>query len=140
MKHTQHTLLIAFTLPIAAIAAMVALFETDTLPCGLLADDKSADFVAAIAMELLTIAVIPLALKLFKLRPVARMLTGARPLLRLGLCRILLLALPMLANAVLYYLFMNVAFGYMGIILLLCMAFVVPTKARCYSEVHTDDA
>lgn len=35
---------------------------------------------------------------------------------------------------------MSAAFGYLGIILLLCMVFVTPTKARCYSEVTPADA
>ena len=30
--------------------------------------------------------------------------------------------------------FMNVAFGYMAIILLLCLAFVWPTRQRCHDE------
>ena len=45
-----------------------------------------------------------------------------------------MILLPMLANVVFYYLFMNVAFGYMGIILFLSACFILPTKARCEDE------
>ena len=37
-------------------------------------------------------------------------------------------------NAVLYYQFMAVAFGYMSIILLLSLFFVYPSKTRCEQE------
>ena len=44
------------------------------------------------------------------------------------------LLLLLVANAVLYYPFMNVAFGYMGIILGLALLFVFPTEERYQSE------
>ena len=42
--------------------------------------------------------------------------------------------MELLTNAVLYYPFMNVAFGYMGIILGLSLLFVFPTEERYQSE------
>ena len=51
-----------------------------------------------------------------------------------SLVRLEMILLPMLANVVFYYLFMNVAFGYMGIILFLSACFILPTKARCEEE------
>ena len=137
MKHTQRILICAFTAPIVLALLMILLFETDLLPYGTLTGLKHAEFIAAIIMELFTIAVIPLALKLFKLRPVAARLSSPGQLARFGLARILLLAVPMVANTLLYYLFMNVAFGYMGIILLLCMVFITPTQERCHAELNT---
>ena len=137
MKHTQRILTCAFTAPIVLALLLVLLFETDLLPYGTLTELKHAEFITAIIMELLTIAVIPLALKLFKLRPVAARLNSPGQLARFGLVRILLLATPMVANTLLYYLFMNVAFGYMGIILLLCMVFITPTQERCHAELNT---
>ena len=41
---------------------------------------------------------------------------------------------PMMLNTWLYYQFMNVAFGYMGIIGLLSLAFVYPTRTRYIQE------
>jgi len=45
-----------------------------------------------------------------------------------------MLLVPMLVNAVLYYLFMNVAFGYMAIILFLACFFVFPSQERSEQE------
>lgn len=136
MKHTQHILMTAFVAPLCMAALMLALFETNLLPCGVLADDSGADFVVSVVMEIMALGVIPLALKLFKLRPVTSRLTTPLALLRFGLLRLGLLCVPMLANLLFYYLFMNVAFGYLAIILALCMAFVYPSMQRCMSEVH----
>jgi hypothetical protein len=52
--------------------------------------------------------------------------------------RLLMLCVPMVLNTVLYYMFMNVAFGYMGIILFLCLFFIVPTRERCMSEINAE--
>jgi hypothetical protein len=41
----------------------------------------------------------------------------------------------MMVNTWLYYMFMNVAFGYMAIILLLSLMFVYPSKVRCEQDV-----
>lgn len=126
---------------VAVAALVVVAFEAELLPSGILAGrDGSDEFVVLSVMELVTICQIPVALRLFKFRTVAARLVSAGGLLRYGTLRLLMLCVPMLANALLYYLYMNVAFGYMGIILFLCMAFVLPTKGRCEAEVRKDDA
>ena len=61
---------------------------------------------------------------------------SAEALLRFGMTRLLALCLPMVINTILYYLYMNVAFGYLAIVLLLALTFIVPTKARCESEIN----
>jgi len=48
--------------------------------------------------------------------------------------RLSLLALPLVANTLLYYAFLNVAFGYLGIILFLSILFVRPTRQRFEKE------
>ena len=90
-------------------------------------------------MELLTLCIIPVSLRLFKFGAVSRRLVSAESLLKYGMVRMLMLCLPMLANTLLYYLYMNVAFGYMAIIVFLCLAFVLPTKTRCESEVPANN-
>ena len=40
-------------------------------------------------------------------------------------------------NTVLYYLFMNTTFGYMAIILAICLPFVYPSEARCEAETES---
>lgn len=128
-----------FLTSIAVGLVIVVLFENDLLPCGIMiSDDKSVEFVVATIMELLTICVIPVALKLFRFKRISKLLTSAEALSKWGTIRLLLLCVPMIVNTVFYYMFMNVAFGYMGIIIFLCLFFVVPTKERCRSEIRTE--
>lgn len=140
MKRVQKILMSAVVAAIFVSAIMVVLFETDLLPCGMLKGiDASQEFVLLTVMELLTLCIIPVALRLMKFGIVAKSMTHPKALLRWGGLRIAMLCVPMVANTLLYYLYMNVAFGYMGIILLLCLAFVLPTKGRCYAEINTSD-
>lgn len=128
-----------FLTSIAVGLIIVVLFENDLLPCGIMiSDDKSVEFVVATIMELLTICVIPVALKLFRFKRISKLLTSAEALSKWGTIRLLMLCVPMIVNTVFYYMFMNVAFGYMGIIIFLCLFFVVPTKERCRSEIKTE--
>ena len=49
--------------------------------------------------------------------------------------RLLILEAPMVINTLLYYIYMNTTFGYLGIMLLLCLPFVFPSLNRCEGEV-----
>ena len=49
-----------------------------------------------------------------------------------------LLLLPLLVNTLLYYMYANVAFGYMAIILVIVLPFVYPSMERCMSEVEAE--
>ncbi|MBQ6162599.1 MAG: hypothetical protein IJK21_08145 [Prevotella sp.] len=118
---------------------IVLLYETEILLPGALALNNRLCFVVATIMELLTIAIIPFALRLFKFRKVNGKLTESETtrwdnLLKYGSVRILLLAIPMIINVVCYYLFTLTAFAYMAIILFLCMFFVYPTVDKCIAE------
>lgn len=136
MKNTQRLLMCVFGAAIVTSLMLVVLFETDLLPVGILSGTGGSDeFVAATVMELATLCCVPVALRLFKFGKVGKALSDEQGLRRWGVVRLLMLCLPMVANTLLYYLYMNVAFGYMGIVLFLCLAFVVPTKARCESEI-----
>lgn len=140
MRTTRRRLTILFCAPLALCVAFVVLFEADILPCGLLAaTDDTAEFVATAAVEAVTICLIPLALRLFRFAAVARSLTDTAALLRWGTLRLLMLSIPLVVNTLLYYLYMSAAFGYLAIILALCMIFVVPTRARCEAELRRDD-
>ena len=55
-------------------------------------------------------------------------------LLPLGTARLNMLCLPMLINTFMYYQTMAPAFGYMAIILFLCLFFVYPSVGRCEEE------
>ncbi len=142
MKKTRYTLLAVCLGSVAVSLLMAALYESDTLAVGALVGYDGAEFVLASAFELVSIAVIPIALRLFKMRVVRRSLAseGEAALLRWGVLRLLLLCVPLVANTLLYYLFMSPSFGYMAIILFLCLFFVYPSKARCHYELNSSDS
>lgn len=125
-----------FWIPIAAAAAIAVLYETEVLLPGQLTASTQLDFIVTIVMQLAAIGLIPLALRMFKFAPIAtRLQTGKeRALKPLGTVRILLLGIPLVADTLFYYLFMNTAFGYLALIILLCMAFVYPTAEKCEYE------
>ena len=140
MRRTYKVLNTIFIASLCISLAMVLLFETDILPNGIFHTATSeAEFMWATIMELLTICIIPVALRLFRFRSIAKRLVSPKGLFGWGALRLLMICLPMVVNTLLYYLYMNVAFGYMGIILFLCLFFIVPTKARCESEVMKCD-
>ena len=115
---------------------LVALYETELLTPTDMAADTSLMFGILVVMELLTIVVIPMALKLFSLKVIHRKLVAEKgdALLFWGTARINMLCLPMLVNTFMYYQTMSPAFGYMAIILMLCLFFVYPSMDRCNGE------
>lgn len=139
MNRTKNILMAVFFGFIIISLVIVELYENDILDCGILVGDKNVEFLLVATMELLTVALIPLALRMFRFRRVADILTSdedraASRLLVWGSLRLCCLGIPMAVNALLYYLYMNTTFGYMGIILLICMPFVYPSMNRCISE------
>lgn len=139
MKRVRAILMVEFYASIIIALCIVALYEFEVIVMGNFTVDEKNEFMWATIMELITLIVIPLALKLFKIGMVKKRLnqTGEKALLRWGTLRILLLAFPLIFNTLLYYLFMATTFGYMAIILLLCMPFVYPALGKCYYEVST---
>lgn len=139
MKKVQHILLTEYLLCVGISLILVLLYENDLLLPGYAADRTSEQYVFQIVLELLTLAVIPSSLYLFKTKKVEGQLhtLGEKALLRWGSIRMLALGIPLMANTFLYYRFMSVAFGYMAIILFLSMFFVFPSKARCRVELES---
>lgn len=124
---------------IGITVVLVVLFETDVLPSGLMATEKQTEFLLTTLMELLTLSSVYMALRLFKFEKVHQDLVTRKAdgLRRWGLIRLAILLLPMPLNTVLYYLFMNTTFGYMAIILAICLPFVYPSEARCEAETES---
>ena len=113
MKRIQKILLLNYLFSLGLALLWVVLNENDVFELvGTLHTDANSDFMLTSVMELITICSIP----------------------AFSLVRIDMLLVPMLVNAVLYYLFMNVAFGYMAIILFLACFFVFPSQERCEKE------
>lgn len=136
MEKTIKKLKAAFWSLLCAALFVSLVFESDLLVVGILTDSKQFEFVLTACMELFTIGSVPFALKLFKIKKVADSLAGGSPrsLLKWGLVRMALLGILLFVNVVFYYLFMQVAFGYMAIILLISMLFVYPGRSRCLNE------
>lgn len=110
---------------------------------GVFADaSRSTQFVCSTTMILLTIGLLPLSLRLFKFKRVSDDLRQrqAAALSRWGSLRIGCMGLLLVVNTFLYYAFeLDSTYGYLAVVVLLCMPFVVPTMSRCQSEVQIKD-
>ena len=137
MKQTRNLLMALLWADVLVALLIVGLFETGFLEQGLVATEQTLEFYLLMLMELATIGLIPLALRLFKFRRVHDELVTrqAQGLQKWGVARIQMLTVPMMVNAFLYELFFNTTFGYLAIILVICLPFVYPTMARCEDEV-----
>lgn len=139
MKRTRNILMTEMLASIIISLAIVTLYETGILSPGTLECDTNTEFMTVSMMEIITICMIPLALRLFKFKKIRTILekTQEYGLLRWGSLRIAMLCVPLMANTLLYYLFgFNVAFGYMGIICLVCLIFIYPGMSRCETETN----
>jgi len=134
-------LMLVYTLLIAVTIGIIVLYESGVLESGVLADSKQTEFLAMTSMELSSLAGAFLGLRLFKFQKIHdALVTQKEPaLLKWGLLRLLILEVPMVSNTYLYYIYMNTTFGYLAIILLLCLPFVFPSLSRCIAETTEED-
>lgn len=132
MKKTVNILRTLFIASVGIAVVVAALFELDVFPSGVLADRPQDEFLCTIAMELVTIVFIPIALRLFKTKDVDRRLDEGdiKTFKTWSIVRILMITVPLLMNTLLYYLFMNTTFGYMALILLICLPFIYPATRK----------
>lgn len=143
MKRIQKILQINYFLNLIIVLLWIVLNENDVLNIvGTAHENTNSDFLSASIMEVITICFIPVSLRLFKFGVIRQAIKDDKtPLLNTffaySLVRLEMLLMPMLVNAVLYYVFMNVAFGYMAIILFLSTLFIFPTQERCEQEYNT---
>ena len=139
MQKTRKVLLGVLWGALIIALVTIVLFECDVIVQGRLAGHVKSEYLSAVVMELLTLVCIPLALWLFRWGVVKRSLREHKEkgLLRWGLLRLLILCGPMLVCVLLYYLYASVSFGYLGIILALCLFFVYPSLGRCMAEIES---
>lgn len=100
-----------------------------------MSDEKR--FVLQTVSILLSLAVVPLSLKLFSMQKVKADLLErkASALKKWGTLRLLMLGVILVGNTLLYYMLgYEPAFGYLAIITALVLPFVVPTMKRCEAE------
>lgn len=141
IKQVQRILMINFFFMVVVTLLLVSLYETEVLETMDIGEDATLVFGILTLMELVTIIVIPVALKLFSLKAVHRRLVARKgdALLPWGTARINMLCLPMLINTFMYYQTMSAAFGYMAIILFLCLFFIYPSIGRCEDETSDEN-
>ena len=134
-----------FWASIGVCVLMMVLFETDVIRRAQLAGNVKLLFILSTIMQLTTICVIPLALRLFKFKGISqRLTTGTEDertmqLCRWGLIRQGMFHLPMLLNLLFYYLTGVDGFAYMAIILALSLCFIYPSLQRCLHETHPSE-
>ena len=136
MEKTRNILMMCFWWWLAVAIIIVVLYEGELLETGMLTEDTSKEFVLTTLMELLSLAAVFVGLRMFKKKRIHDDLTTRKALaLRFwGLIRLCIIGLPLSLNVLFYYLFMNTTFGYMAIIMALCLPFVYPTLNRCLTE------
>lgn len=138
MKKTRHILWILFCIPLLVAGAVYIAgdFLNADLACWSDATDQTL-FIVTTVMILFTLAIIPLALRLFRFRRVHDQLLTykAQALMKWGSLRLLMLGILLVANTLLYYAFaFQSSFGYLAAITLLVFPFVLPTRNRCLAE------
>ena len=140
------------TVAVFIVLIVIGLYETNILLEGALCNgNKEQEFIVTTILQILTICNIPLALRLFKFEAVKKVYMPyqvnqnlvvkkvisekrEKGHFHMASLRMSLLTVPMIANIVCYYIYMNVAFLYLTIILAISLVFIIPTKDRCDSE------
>ena len=146
LKQTQRALMAVYIGMMSFAIIWVGLCELTTPNfIGLLQKETEILFICQIVFQIGTLALVPLALRLFKFRKIhEEIINDETPnhakLLVYGMLRMDMLHLPMIINLMLYYFFMVPGFGYMAIVLFLSSLFIVPTLKRCEAEVTESEA
>jgi len=138
MKKTRNTLAIVFTMICAISLALYVCGDFLDIDFAVFHNvDKNTMFTVQTIDILLSLAIVPLALYLFRIPKIhSDLLTLKAPALcKWGLLRLLMLGTILVGNTLLYYLFgFEPTFGYLAIITAMVMPFVVPTMKRCVVE------
>ena len=143
MKETIKKLQVLYFAYLAMSSLIFLLFSYSGIP----EHDATSPFEFYISTidVILSILIIPFALKLFKFKKVHdELITNkSEALLRYGIFRMALLENMLLLNTGLYaILFGSPTYGYLAIIFLIAIIFIYPSRDRCYSEVgmeYTED-
>lgn len=142
MKKTRNVLAVQFVL-ICAIALGLYIggefMDMDIAVFSNVTDETR--FILQTVAILLSLAVVPLSLRLFSMPKVRADLLErkAAALKGWGSLRLFMLGAVLIANTLLYYMLAyEPAFGYLAIITALVMPFVVPTMRRCEAETSAE--
>lgn len=141
MKSISRKLTIIYMSLAALTLVVILLYETDILETGVLEEKKQSEFILTALMELVSLGAAFLGLRLFKFKVVHNDLINRQEpaMMKWGTVRLLILELPMLVDTLLYYIYMNTTFGYLAVMLLLCLPFVFPSLNRCLAETSEEE-
>jgi hypothetical protein len=140
MKKTQKQLMTIFVSFVVMSALIVLVFETGILSSGYLAGKEPSEFILTLMMELITLGCAFLALRLFKFETIRHDLLNRKETALMKWCmkRLLLLMLPLTIDTLLYYIYIKPTFGYLAIIMVLCLPFIYPSMDRCLTETEEE--
>lgn len=143
MKKTQNLLMALFGGFLLLATLLYILGEFLHVDMGVFADaTREQRFICSTVMILLTIALLPLSLRLFKFKRINSDLLErkAHALACWGSLRLSVMGLLLVVNTFLYYAFeLEASYGYLAVVTLLCMPFVIPIMSRCEEEVKTPE-
>ena len=136
MKSISKRLVVIYISLVAIALAIIILYETDILEAGVMEEQKQLEFILTAMMELISLGAAFMGLRLFKFKTVHNDLVNRQEpaMWKWGVIRLLILEVPMVIDTLLYYIFMNTTFGYLAVMLLLCLPFVFPSVNRCLAE------
>lgn len=143
MREVRKILLSEYYVTILLIICLAALFESGVLPSGEWFGEEynTLLMMVQVIMQLATLALMPLALYLFRIRKIQTANDGEgedcmrKRFLTWSVVRMSMLCVPMLLNTLFYYMFGSLSgFFYLALILFLASIFVYPTEGRCSRE------
>jgi hypothetical protein len=139
MKKTRNILMFVYWLQLLAAAIIYVCGDYLEFDMAVLASDEArhTGYYVQMVMILLTLGFVPLALRLFKFRSIHASLLAhpAKALMKWGGLRVLILGLLLFANTLLYYVYgFEPTYGYLAVMVMLTMPFVLPTMGRCKAE------
>ena len=141
MKSISRKLTVIYMSLAAVALVVIVLYETDILAAGVMEERKQSEFILTALMELISLGAAFLGLRLFKFKAVHHDLVSREEsaMWKWGVIRLLILEVPMVVDTLLYYWYMNTIFGYLAIMLLLCLPFVFPSLNRCLAETSKEE-
>ena len=143
MKETRNLLTVLFTLICVIALGLYLGGEFLDMDIAVFSDvTDQTRFVLQTVAILLSLAVVPLSLKLFSMQKVKADLLERKALAlkKWGTIRLLMLGVILIGNTLLYYMLgYEPVFGYLAIITALVLPFVVPTMKRCEAETSINE-
>ena len=135
MKRTRNILMVLYWLLLLVAAGIYVCGEFLEVDMAWLSSDESRQMgiVVQMVMILLTLGLVPLALYLFKMKRIHASLVEnpSVTLLKWGIL--------LVCNTLLYYMYgFEPAFGYLAVMVMLTMPFVLPTMSRCKAETEEE--